>query len=313
MATPATKRPKRQSKKPKEKPLRGGNSNKPPDESPLIPHADHAETNGKPAQEPGKTYIDGVNVDKPIPFAPVVDQVVNRVANLLSAPPGDYGSPEALSKYDQETVVLTEESADKCNNAFSEWEKLHAQAAAAKKAWESTRVDHFSLIRERKAGRGKPPIPKPAVLYPDPEKTKGDGKLPVAPAPEDTSWKQTPLKELVEKDDLPDYIVAKLANAQRKDGRDQPPILTLGDLTDFQAPEKSGYTKKLTDIVGIGPGAAEKIEEATAAFWKRWGTDKPKAATEHPVIDDKEADEDEDDDDDQDAEGAEVPEQETDD
>lgn len=44
-------------------------------------------------------------------------------------------------------------------------------------------------------------------------------------------------------------------------------INTLGELSDFTAPNASGYCKRYTDITGIGEGGSEKITEAFDLFW----------------------------------------------
>lgn len=43
---------------------------------------------------------------------------------------------------------------------------------------------------------------------------------------------------------------------------------TVGDLYEYQKPSKGGYVKLLTDIKGIGEGAAQKIEDTMVHFWK---------------------------------------------
>lgn len=47
-------------------------------------------------------------------------------------------------------------------------------------------------------------------------------------------------------------------------------LSTIGDLSDFQEPNKStGYTKNLTDIKGIGEAAATKIADVLEEFWRQ--------------------------------------------
>lgn len=57
-------------------------------------------------------------------------------------------------------------------------------------------------------------------------------------------------------------------------------LATVGQLTDF-----TGSDKKLTDIAGIGPEKAEKIQNQMVAFWKQnpeqnWDSEKQEPATE---------------------------------
>lgn len=71
-------------------------------------------------------------------------------------------------------------------------------------------------------------------------------------APGDDSWKAIKLTEALP--DLSAAILAKLHEAS---------IDTMGELQQWTADGK----KRITDIKGIGAGAAEKIEEACTAFW----------------------------------------------
>lgn len=75
--------------------------------------------------------------------------------------------------------------------------------------------------------------------------------------PTDESWKLVKLDELTDPP-IPKATLQKLHDAQ---------LYTLGELTNWTA--QDGGRKRITDINGIGPGAAEKIENATTAFWER--------------------------------------------
>lgn len=44
---------------------------------------------------------------------------------------------------------------------------------------------------------------------------------------------------------------------------------TVGDLHDFQQPDKKGHIKQLTDITGIGEAKVSQIEERMIEFWKQ--------------------------------------------
>lgn len=55
---------------------------------------------------------------------------------------------------------------------------------------------------------------------------------------------------------------------KREDG--QHPIKTVGDLSKFSEPSASGWTRKLADLKGVGPGGADRIGEAETKFWKWW-------------------------------------------
>ena len=244
-------------KKPKAKPLKGGNNSEPASDEPLIPVPEEQELPVAPTIKNDGTIDDGL---------PIADEPIT-VASPLN-PANAYDSPEALAEWDKETARLVAEFNGTVSELESEWETSHTITAAKKKTFEAALDELRSLIRSRRENRGKPPQPKPAPLYADPDSMGEGAALPNVP--EDEAWKSIPLSELAEKDGFPAYLVEKLANAARKDDRPCPPIVTLGDLVAFTEPEQSGYTKKLSDIVGIGAGAVDKITDATIKFWERW-------------------------------------------
>lgn len=178
----------------------------------------------------------------------------------------DYGSPESLATYDAETVRLVSEEETEVTELEAKFLARKEAAKHAKEQLEVAEKELRELIRDRRSNRGKPPKPKYAKLYV--EDPKPDDPLEVNP--EDDAWKATPLQELSDHDGFPQYLVEKLANAERKDGRPQAPITTLGELTAFTEPNAAGYTMKLSDLVGIGAGAVDKISDATIKFWERW-------------------------------------------
>lgn len=80
-------------------------------------------------------------------------------------------------------------------------------------------------------------------------------------AKEDDSWRSAPLSELT-------GLSGKLLETLEDSG-----LKTMGQLADYTS---SG--KQLTDLSGIGPGKATKIEEACDEFWARWNS-RPAAST----------------------------------
>lgn len=266
----ATKtKPKATSKKANKPKLRGGTSDKP--DEPLIgvgdfrdgeavTHSEPHELNGDAATMPeGKAYVEGVNIDKPIPFEMPLDSSKC------------YDSPEALAEWDAETHTATQEKLQRRAVLAAQEESSKLAHKADKAALEEYQEAFMSWLTERGVQRGKPPQPKPAKLYEDPDTQVDRPALPATPT--DDTWKAIPLTELAEKDGFPAYLIEKLANAARKDDRPCPPITTLGELTGFTEPEASGYTKKLSDLVGIGAGAVDKITDATIKFWERWAAE----------------------------------------
>lgn len=253
------------------KPLRGGNSDKPADDGPAIrlPEADN--------KEPVTTTTE----PEPESTGPRLD--VSKA----------YDSPEALAAWDAETARESEE------RRLTRSELMHAELAskrshkADKAALDEFDTEYWKWLRGRKEMRGKPPQPTMAPLYKDPD-AKGEG-LNLPKEPVDDAWKSVRLDTL----DLPAGIIEKLADPVHKHKGELPPITTLGELTAYQEPEGNGYEKRLTDLNGIGPGAAEKIGVACEKFWEKWNREageRAKAAAETQP-EDEEADDEEDTDD----------------
>lgn len=277
--------------------LRGGNSDNPADE-PLIPvdsshESTEAQKDADLSTAPRPTREEWMNAnpgqEPPTDLQPAPGTLAEKFEELRQAAgpglEGDsgireildaskaYDSPDVLAEYDAATFTETRERLQRRAELWAREEISKAAHKADKAAAEEYDTDYFAWINERTANRGRPPQPKPAKLYPDPDNpgVQVDAPdLPLAPAEDDDRWKAIPLTELVEKDGFPAYLVEKLANATRKDDRPQAPITTLGELTQFQEPNAAGWQNKLTDLQGVGPGAAEKIANACMAFWDRW-------------------------------------------
>ncbi len=75
----------------------------------------------------------------------------------------------------------------------------------------------------------------------------GQLELPI----EDNAWKSVPLSEL--------GLTGKLAESLAEAG-----LTTMGAIAEY-----TGSEKRLTDIDGIGPGKAEKVEQACEAYWAK--------------------------------------------
>lgn len=274
MATKA--RPKKKPKANKKPKLRGGNSDKPADE-PLIASTQQ-EQNGDiiPLETllEAESEADEAAADNATEgTAKTAENIPNSIPDVPSLDPTKaFDSPESLAEYDHDTAAEAETRRRSIIELREKLDGAKDAYSSAKAALKEANTQLIEWLGERNSGRGKPPKPKMADLY-----AKAEGgtavatpPLPLAPSADDESWKSIPLSELADKDDFPDYLVAKLATAQRKNGDPQPPITTLGELVKFQEPEASGWTKKLTDLQGIGEGAMDKISEATGRFWERW-------------------------------------------
>jgi hypothetical protein len=100
----------------------------------------------------------------------------------------------------------------------------------------------------------------------DKEAVEAEAAKPAAP---DDLWREHPISRW-EKFGLKPKDVDSLAAGELKKEDARFPIMTVGDLSRFSAPSGSGWTRKLTDIKGIGPGGAERIHNAETAFWAWW-------------------------------------------
>ncbi len=128
---------------------------------------------------------------------------------------------------------------------------LKEEYAAKKGEGKAAVVKLRRMVRESKEPNLFTKPKKPKVK---PSNDAPDVIFTVTPDADDT-WRAVPLASL----SLPAGIVAKLAAVG---------IGTVGELADYQEPDKNtGWTKQLTDIAGIGKGAAEKIGAATEQFW----------------------------------------------
>lgn len=215
--------------------------------------------------------------------------------------PAAYDSPAALAAYDAETARLVTESRHAVETAETEYKDAKEVAADAKREFEAVRKKHFALLKDREEYRGRAPKPVQQTIpfdNPNPPEPQpgGNGKPKKGAARKagqataaqppvghpsnppgsttwypDTVWQQYPMDRL-SAFGLKPSIVEKLREGTIK-GKDPFPILTVGDLNKFTEPiPGTTYTRKLTDIDGIGRQAAEQIENAMSAFWSDWPT-----------------------------------------
>lgn len=146
------------------------------------------------------------------------------------------------------------ECARECKEAESYVAECKAELKEAKGYYEklAARLSNLCLALENDKDRpllakmeASPPLP---VDGGEAVAAEAATDAPLAVEPEDESWKDFEVCNL----DIPDGVVKSLHEAE---------IETMGELAEFTA------VKKLTDIDGIGPGKAAKIEEATMKFW----------------------------------------------
>ena len=101
--------------------------------------------------------------------------------------------------------------------------------------------------RDGKETENAPPDVSPLASRPSPLDSSGDD-----------SWRAVKLDSLADPEVGPRTLKAMAEH--------EPPIVTIGDLADWQAAKGDFWAK---DIHGVGPGAADKLADALEKFWKR--------------------------------------------
>ncbi len=135
-----------------------------------------------------------------------------------------------------------------CEDAWSQWKKTQEAVKGSKSAWEAANLALTSFIRRCRNGQGEQ-LP----LFLNPPADDAAPVAPVGPPEGDDSWRSVPISELGLTEKVRDYLEHA-----------EPPLFNIGQIADFTANDR-----RFTDIKGIGPSAADKIEAALTAFWKR--------------------------------------------
>lgn len=188
--------------------------------------------------------------------------------------PLDPTNPVALAQFDSDTWDLVLEQQGKIKSALAEFQTLNEEAKAAKKVWEA-RVEELSkLIDERQEQRGKPvqktlldfvrPAEVDVTLVPGVSSDE-------AADPHEHLWREVSLGKLTDLGCRPKDIQV-LTDGVMKNGGNNRPLMTMGDLTDFtgNVGMPAGWENRITDFRGVGPGVATRIGDAASAFWAWW-------------------------------------------
>lgn len=147
--------------------------------------------------------------------------------------------------------------------ARNDWELKKEKAGDAKKVFDGLVEQLLELIRKVK----NPPSMPLFDGVPEPNRASSETDVTCT---EPQAWRSVPLSEALV--GLPEAIVTSLNESN---------LQTMGELADWTA--AYGGRNKLTDIAGIGPAKAEKIEQALVDFWAR-----QKAVQDEPRSDDSE-------------------------
>lgn len=179
-----------------------------------------------------------------------------------------------LTKYDAETVLLVNELEEDATRLEGEYLVLAERSKAAKKLLEAKAAELLDLIRSRRDNRGKPPAPRQLTIDDVPAGQAAEA----VPGPDPLAelWREYPLDRWAPFGLKPRDVKA-LAEAR---------LYTVGDLANYSTPDPNNpeWTKRLTDIDGIGQATADRISEADSLFWAEWNRGlRDKFATEKGV------------------------------
>ena len=128
---------------------------------------------------------------------------------------------------------------DELRDALADWHAKKEEASAAKKHWESMGKRLSDALAEG---------PDPQQRLPGMDEDDAGDATP--PEPEDDSCREVTLESL----DVRPKLLESLAE-------NDPPIKTLGDVANWTT------EYELTNIPGVGPVAAEEIQQACDGYW----------------------------------------------
>lgn len=170
-----------------------------------------------------------------------------RAAKVCSA--ADKAVPN-LNAEDQTRLFSLYRRVAQSQNALTE---LTEERKSAKKRCDAATDELHQFLGQCDNG-------SPLPLIKHIEKATPNGEV----TPTEDAWRQDPIDVLSDEAivggaALSEALLAKFRQAE---------ILTIGDLVNYTDPTKNGgYQRNITDLDGIGKAAAEKISEATEAYW----------------------------------------------
>lgn len=144
----------------------------------------------------------------------------------------------------------------RCEEKRREWKHLKNDTKEAKEIYEAAQDAVHELIRRIRDDKDAPLL---NGVTQEPEQSE--------------AWKDVRL------DDPADGLRDLKKNTYQKFNDAE--LYTMGDLSTYLGDGK----KHLTDIPGIGPAAATKIDDAIADFWARWNAKQAAAQQEQPGMD----------------------------
>jgi hypothetical protein len=198
--------------------------------------------------------------------------VTTEPAEAKKADVPEWLSPESLAKYDKQTLKLINKMDGEIDSLYDDALSKKAAAKEAKDAWEAKRDELQRIIKERKAGRGKP-VQKtlfettPATDEPAPAEPLE--VIPVAtPSELDDLWKSFPL-DRCETFGMTPRDIGILASGERKGGYAAYPVRTVGEMAEYTAGD-GAHPRHVGDFRGLGASGETRIAAALEGFWGWW-------------------------------------------
>lgn len=206
----------------------------------------------------------------------------------------DWEKPSYWLEYDRVTVMTEREKLRELDKLEKRFEDAVEQAKALRAQFAAANTDLKNYTRERMQGYGKKPqetLTTPIERKEDAKKAQDNAKQAadivkgVAESmgmdkPEydekgvhKDAWSHFPLDRFTAFADKPkviEKIVKAMLSPQIKgESGSVKPVKTMGDLQAFISPG-NGWTRKLADVKGIGPEAANKWAALELVFWDKW-------------------------------------------
>ena len=179
-----------------------------------------------------------------------LEQVVEGLA-LKEADEANLAALKLAAEHDEQV----REKAERVQRKLDDWETAKENASDCKKEYDESVTELLALIRSRVQ----------PTLFQD---LPAEGEA--VKADDESWWRDKSVEELE-----PYGVSERVAGLLLAAG-----ITNLGDLADYTKPSPTGFMPKLTDIKGIGEKTAEKIEEASADWFR--DHEKPEVVVDTP-------------------------------
>jgi len=206
----------------------------------------------------------------------------------------EWEKPEYWLEYDRVTAMTERKMLIDLDKLEKKFEDSVEVAKALRAEFAAANTNYKNYGRERSRGYGKPPqetLTTPIERKEDAKTLKANAKKAAdivksvagsmgMDKPEydekgvhKDAWMHFPLDRFTKFTDKPkviEKIVKAMLSPQIKgESGGVKPVKTMGDLQAFISPG-NGWTRKLADVKGIGPEAANKWSALELVFWEKW-------------------------------------------